>query len=85
MPTIWYRWNGSQYVAVGPPTNGGSTLVNDLFSNGPSNAWQDLNDFVATDPILYNPQAALTAANAHNGTVILQPDSGRHLLSIPGT
>ena len=77
VPTIWYRWNGARYVAVGPPTNGGSTLVNDLFSNGPSNAWQDLNDFVATDPILYNPQAALTAANAHNGTVILQPASGR--------
>ena len=77
VPTVWYRWNGSQYVAVGPPTNGGSTLVNDLFSNGPSNAWQDLDAFVATDPTLYNPQAALTAANAHNGTAILQPNSGR--------
>ena len=77
VPTIWYRWNGSQYVAVGPATNGGTTLVNDLFSNGPTNAWQDLNAFVATDPTIYNPQAALNAANAHNGTAILQPASGR--------
>ncbi len=77
VPTVWYRWNGSQYVAVGPPTNGGSTLVNDLFSNGPSNAWQDLYAFVATDPTSLQPQAAVTAANAHNGTAILQPASGR--------
>jgi len=76
VPTIWYRWNGAQYVAVGPATNGGSTLVNDLFSNGSSNAWQDLYAFVATST-LYNAQAALTAANAHNGTAILQPGSGR--------
>jgi len=84
VPTAWYRWNGSQYAAVGPPTNGGSTLVNDLFSNGPGNAWQDLDAFVATDPTLYNPQAALTAANAHNGTAILQPNSGRAPFANPG-
>ncbi len=84
VPTVWYRWNGAHYVAVGPPTNGGSTLVNDLFSNGPANAWQDLNDFVATDPTLYSPQAAVTAAVTHNGSAMLQPGAGRAPFSNTG-
>jgi len=77
VPTIWYRWNGSQYVAVSSATSGGTTLVNDIFSNGPSNAWQDLFDFVATGPVVYNPQAAVNAARANNGSVTIQPGAGR--------
>lgn len=77
VPTIWYRWNGSQYVAVSSATSGGTTLVNDIFSNGPSNAWQDLFDFVATGPVVYNPQAAVNAAVINNGSVTIQPSAGR--------
>jgi hypothetical protein len=77
VPTIWYRWNGTQYVAVSSATSGGTTLVNDIFSNGPSNAWQDLFDFVATGPVVYNPQAAVNAAQANNGSVTIQPGAGR--------
>jgi hypothetical protein len=80
VPTVWYAWNGTQYVKVG---NGGlgtglNTLVNDLVSNNASNtAAQDLYDFVATGPAVYSPQSAINAASASNGTVILQPGVGR--------
>jgi hypothetical protein len=80
VPTVWYQWNGSHYVKVG---NGGvgtglNTLVNDLVSNTPTNSGaQDLYDFVATGPTVYNPQAAVNAAAANNGAVVLQPGVGR--------
>ena len=80
VPTVWYAWNGSQYVKVG---NGGvgtglNTLVNDLVSNNASNSGaQDLNDFVATGPAVYAPQAAVNAAAANGGSVIVQPGVGR--------
>ena len=79
VPTVWYRWNGTQYVRVG---NGGvgtglNTLPNDLVANNATNsAAEDLDDFVATGPT-YTPQAAVNAAAANNGSVILQPGVGR--------
>ena len=51
VPTVWYQWNGTQYVKVG---NGGvgtglNTLQNDLVSNNSTNTGAiDLYDFVAT-------------------------------------
>ncbi len=80
VPTVWYAWNGAQYVKVG---NGGvgtglNTAINDLVANNPTNtAAQDLYDFVATGPTVYNPQSAINAAAASNGSVILQPGVGR--------
>jgi hypothetical protein len=87
VPTVWYAWNGTQYVRVG---NGGvgtglNTAVNDLVANNATNtAAQDLFDFVATGPTVYNPQAAINAAAASNGTVILQPGVGRTPFTNPG-
>src|SRR3984957_19058744 len=78
VPTVWYQWNGTQYVKVG---NGGvgtglSTLQNDLVSNSAANSGAiDLYDFVATGT--YSPQAAINAANASGGSAILQPGAGR--------
>ena len=78
VPTVWYRWNGTQYVRVG---NGGvgtglNTLVNDLVANNATNsAAIDLDDFVATG--IYSPQAAINAAAANGGSAILQPGAGR--------
>jgi hypothetical protein len=80
VPTVWYRWNGTQYVRVG---NGGvgtglNTLANDLVANNSTNSGaQDLYDFVATGPTVYNPQAAVNAAANDGGSVILQPGVGR--------
>jgi len=80
VPTVFYQWNGTQYVRVG---NGGAgadlnTLVNDLVSNNPTNSGaQDLYDFVATGPVTYSPQAAVNAATSNNGSVIIQPGAGR--------
>ena len=80
VPTVFYKWNGTQYVPVG---NGGAganlgTLVNDLVSNNPSNSGaQDLYDFVATGPVVYSPQAAVNAAAANNGSAMIQPGAGR--------
>jgi len=76
VPTVWYQWNGTQYVRVG---NGGvgtglSTLTNDLVANSPAGVI-DLYDFVATGT--YSPQAAINAAAANNGSVILQPGAAR--------
>ncbi len=79
VPTTFYAWNGTQYVKVsGGSGSGGSlgTLTNDLVANNASNsAAQDLYDFVATGT--YSPQAAINAAAANNGSVILQPGAGR--------
>jgi hypothetical protein len=78
VPTVWYAWNGTQYVRVG---NGGlgtglNTLANDLVANNATNtAAIDLYDFVATGT--YSPQAAVNAAAAHQGAVVLQPSAGR--------
>jgi hypothetical protein len=78
VPTVWYQWNGSQYVRVG---NGGTgtglnTLQNDLVSDNATNSGAiDLNDFVATG--IYSPQAAINAANANGGSAIIQPGAGR--------
>lgn len=87
VPTVWYAWNGTQYVKVG---NGGvgtglNTEVNDLVANNVTNtAAQDLYDFVATGPTVNNPQAAINAAAASNGSVILQPGVGRTPFTNPG-
>jgi hypothetical protein len=78
VPTVWYQWNGTQYVKVG---NGGvgtglNTLQNDLVANSASNSGAiDLYDFVATGT--YSPQAAVNAANSNGGTAIIQPGAGR--------
>lgn len=78
VPTVWYQWNGTQYVPVG---NGGmgtglNTLPNDLVADNATNSGTiDLYDFVATG--LYSPQAAINAANANHGSVIIQPGAGR--------
>jgi hypothetical protein len=86
VPTTWYAWNGSQYVKVALGGGGGGgggggdlgTLVNDLVANNSTNtAAEDLYDFVATGPAVYSPQAAVNAAAANNGSVILQPGVGR--------
>jgi hypothetical protein len=77
VPTVWYQWNGTQYIRVG---NGGvgtglNTLQNDLVANNATNtAAIDLDDFVATG--IYSPQAAINAANANGGTVTIQPSAG---------
>jgi hypothetical protein len=86
VPTTFYAWNGTQYVKVANGGGGGSgsgsgsgglgTLANDLVANNSSNtAAEDLYDFVATG--VYSPQAAINAAAANNGSVILQPGAGR--------
>ena len=80
VPTTFYAWNGTQYVKVVNSGGGGGgnlgTLANDLVANNNSNsAAQDLYDFVATGT--YSPQAAVNAAAANNGAVILQPGAGR--------
>ena len=78
VPTVWYQWNGTQYVRVG---NGGvgtglNTLQNDLVSNNSTNTGAiDLYDFVATGT--YSPQAAINAASANGGSAIIQPGAGR--------
>jgi hypothetical protein len=78
VPTVWYQWNGSQYVRVG---NGGvgtglSTLTNDLVANNAAQTGAiDLYDFVATG--LYSPQAAINAATSNGGSAIIQPSAGR--------
>jgi hypothetical protein len=78
VPTVWYQWNGTQYVKVG---NGGTgtglnTLQNDLVSNNATSSGAiDLYDFVATGT--YSPQAAINAANSNGGSAILQPSAGR--------
>ena len=82
VPTVWYQWNGSQYVKV---DNGGTgtgsagalgTLQNDELANNASNtAAIDMDDFIATGN--YSPQAAINAAAAHNGSAQIQPSAGR--------
>ncbi len=78
VPTVWYQWNGTQYVKVG---NGGvgtglNTLQNDLVANNPTNTGAiDLDDFVATGT--YSAQLAVNAANANGGSAIIQPGAGR--------
>jgi hypothetical protein len=78
VPTVWYQWNGSQYVRVG---NGGvgtglNTLTNDLVGNNATQSGAiDLYDFVATG--LYSPQAAINAATSNGGSAIIQPSAGR--------
>ena len=78
VPTVWYQWNGAQYVKVG---NGGvgtglNTLQNDLVANNSTNTGAiDLDDFVATGT--YSPQLAINAANANGGSAIIQPGAGR--------
>ena len=85
VPTVWYRWNGTQYVPVG---NGGmgtglNTLVNDLVSNNATNsAAQDLYHFYATSS--YSPAASLAAAEAHNGVAALMPSVGRQAFQNTG-
>jgi hypothetical protein len=78
VPTIWYQWNGTQYVRVG---NGGvgtglNTLTNDLVANNATQSGaMDLYDFVATG--IYSPQAAINAATSNGGSAIIQPSAGR--------
>ena len=77
-PTVFYQWNGTQYVKVGGGGGGAdlNTLANDLVANNSNNtAAQDLYDFVATGS--YSAQSAVSAATTNNGSVIIQPSAGR--------
>jgi hypothetical protein len=91
VPTVWYQWNGSQYVKVSITGSAGNlgTLQSDLVGNNQTNtAAVDLYDFVATAPTsgvaTYSPQAAINAAAAHNGSAIIQPAAGRTPFTNPG-
>ncbi len=91
VPTAWYQWNGSQYVKVSLTGTAGDlgTLQSDLVANNQTNtATVDLYDFVATAPTsgasTYSPQAAINAAAANNGSVIIQPGAGRTPFTNPG-
>jgi hypothetical protein len=91
VPTVWYQWNGSQYVKVSLTGTAGDlgTLQSDLVGNNQTNtATVDLYDFVATAPTsgvsTYSPQAAITAAAAYNGSAIIQPGAGRTPFTNPG-
>ena len=91
VPTVWYEWNGSQYVKVSLTGTAGDlgTLQSDLVGNNQTNtATVDLYDFVATAPTsgvsTYSPQAAITAAAANNGSAIIQPGAGRTPFTNPG-
>ncbi len=83
VPTIWYKWNGSQYVEVAPPSStGGDTEVNDLFANNPQDAFEDLYHFYATSPT-YTAQNAINAAATQQGAVTIQPGAGHTPFSNP--
>jgi hypothetical protein len=91
VPTVWYQWNGSQYVKVSLTGTAGDlgTLQSDLVANNQSNtATVDLYDFVATAPTsgvsTYSPQGAINAAAANNGSAIIQPGAGRTPFTNPG-
>jgi hypothetical protein len=91
VPTVWYQWNGSQYVKVSLTGAAGDlgTLQSDLVGNNQTNtATVDLYDFVATAPTsgvsTYSPQAAINAAAAYNGSAIIQPGAGRTPFVNPG-
>ncbi len=91
VPTVWYQWNGSQYVKVSLTGSAGNlgTLQSDLVGNNQTNtAAVDLYDFVATAPSstvsTYSPQAAINAAAANNGSAIIQPGAGRTPFTNPG-
>ena len=91
VPTVWYEWNGSQYVKVSLTGTAGDlgTLQSDLVGNNQTNtATVDLYDFVGTAPTsgmsTYSPQAAISAAAAYNGSAILQPGAGRTPFTNPG-
>ncbi len=79
VPTIWYQWNGTQYVKVSLGGTGGAlgTLQNDVLTNNPTNtAAHDEYQFIADSPTVYSPQAAVAAAAANNGSAIIQPAAG---------
>jgi len=83
VPTIWYKWNGSQYVEVAPPSStGGDTQVNDLFANNSQDAFEDLYHFYATSPT-YTAQNAINAAATQQGAVTIQPGAGHTPFSNP--
>jgi hypothetical protein len=91
VPTVWYQWNGTQYVKVSLTGSAGNlgTLQSDLVGNNQTNtAAVDLDDFVATAPSsavsTYSPQAAIDAAAANNGSAIIQPGAGRTPFTNPG-
>ena len=91
VPTVWYQWNGSQYVKVSLTGTAGDlgTLQSDLVANNQTNTDAvDLYDFVATAPTsgvsTYSPQAAVNAAAANNGSAIIQPGAGRTPFTNPG-
>jgi hypothetical protein len=83
-PYNWYSWNGTQYVLVPLGGSAGNlgTRQSDILGNNQNNSAAVDQDIyiagsstagVATD----TPQQAVTAAAAHNGSVILQPGAGR--------
>jgi hypothetical protein len=83
-PYNWYRWNGTQYVLVPLGGSAGdlSTRQSDILGNNQNNtAAVDQDIYIAGSPTAglstYTPQQAVTAAAAHNGSVILQPGAGR--------
>lgn len=83
VPTVWYKWNGSQYAEVAPPSStGGDTEVNDLFANNPQDAFEDLYHFYATSPT-YSAQSAVNAAATRDGAVTIQPGAGNTPFSNP--
>ncbi len=91
VPTVWYQWNGSQYIKVSLTGTAGNlgTLQSDLVGNNQTNtAAVDLYDFVATAPTsgasTYSPQAAINGAAANNGSAVLQPGAGRTAFTNPG-
>jgi hypothetical protein len=83
-PYNWYRWNGTQYVLVPLGGSAGNlgTRQSDILGNNQNNsAAVDQDIYIAGSPTAglstYTPQQAVTAAAAHNGSVILQPGAGR--------
>ena len=83
-PYNWYHWNGTQYalVPLGGSAGNLGTRQSDILGNNQGNtAAVDQDIYIAGSPTAgvstYTPQQAVTAAAAHNGSVILQPGAGR--------
>jgi hypothetical protein len=91
VPTVWYEWNGSQYVKVSLTGTAGDlgTLQGDVVANNQNNTDAvDQNIFIANSPTAgistVTPQQALTAAAAGNGSAVLMPGAGRTPFANPG-
>ena len=91
VPTAWYQWNGSQYVKVSIIGSAGNlnTRQADIVTNNQTNdAAVDEDVYIANSPTagasVYTPQQAITAAAAHNGSIVLQPGAKRAPFTNPG-